>query len=55
MKVKSLKRVLSFIDPLFGYIVVVYGLSRAYQRFYDVESVWQTFWDRLQGFMGKKV
>lgn len=54
MKVKSLTKVLSFIDPLLIYIVVIYGASQVYQRVFDVESVWQTFWGSLQEALGNK-
>ena len=53
MKVKKLTKVLDFIDPLFIYIVGIYGLSQVYQRIYGVESVWQNFWDRIQEVLGE--
>lgn len=53
MKVKSLAKALVHLDPLFIYIVMAYGLGRVYQYVYDVESVWQTFWNRLQEALGK--
>lgn len=54
MKVKSFAKVFSyiFIDPLLIYIVATYALSRLYQYVFEVESVWQTFWERLQGLLG---
>lgn len=54
MKVKSVVKVFSyiFIDPLLIYIVAIYGLSRLYQYVFDVESVWQAFWERVQEVLG---
>lgn len=51
---KSFMKVFKFIDPLLIYILVVYGLSQVYQRIFEVESVWQTFWERIQKVLGKK-
>lgn len=53
MKVKNLAKALVHLDPLFIYIVAAYGLGRVYQHVYDVESVWQTFWNRIQEALGK--
>lgn len=55
MKVNNFFKVFSyiFIDPLLLYIVLTYGLSKIYQYVFDVESVWQTFWDRLQEVLGE--
>lgn len=54
MKVKSFIKVFNHVDPLFIYIVVIYGISKVYQFVFDVESVWQTFWGRLQETLGNK-
>lgn len=50
---KKLLKVFKFIDPLLIYIVVIYGLSQIYQWLYDVESVWQTFWEKVLDLLGK--
>lgn len=52
-KVKTIIEVLQLIDPLFLNIVVVYGLSQVYQFTFGVDSVWQTFWDRIQDALGE--
>jgi len=52
MKVKNLIKIFNFIDPLFLYIVAIYGLSRIYQYVFDVNSVWQTFWDKTLEALG---
>lgn len=51
MKAKNL---LSCLDPLFYYIVAIYGLSRVYQYVYDIESVWQTSWEQIQEILGER-
>lgn len=50
---KNFKKVFKFIDPLLIYILVVYGLSQFYQWMFEVESVWQTIWERIQKVLGK--
>lgn len=54
MKVKNLTKVFNYIDPLLIYIVLIYGISQVYQYIFDVESVWQTFWGRLQKALGNE-
>jgi hypothetical protein len=54
-EMKNCLKVFKYIDPLFLYIVVIYGLSQIYQWLYDVESVWQTFWEKIQDLLGKIV
>jgi hypothetical protein len=54
-EMKNFLKVFKYIDPLFLYIVVIYGLSQIYQWLYDVESVWQTFWEKIMDLLGKIV
>lgn len=54
MKVKKLIEVFNLIEPMFLYIVVVYGITQVYQFVFDVESVWQTFWDKLREILGRR-
>jgi DNA-binding MltR family transcriptional regulator len=51
---KNLIKASKFIDPLFIYIVLIYGLSQIYQWLFQEESIWQKFWERIQDFLGKK-
>lgn len=53
MKVKSLKNIFNFIDPLLIYIAVIYGLSRVYQSVFEVGSVWQIFWEKILATLGR--
>ncbi|CRL03989.1 CLUMA_CG017108, isoform A [Clunio marinus] len=46
------KSVVKFCDPLFFYIIAIYGISKVYQYGYKTESVWQILWDRIQELLG---
>ena len=53
MNLASVKKVFGFLDPLFFYIVIAYGLGRVYQFMFNTESVWQTLWKNIQLTFGK--
>lgn len=50
---KKLLKVLNFLDPLLIYVALIYGLSKVYESIFQVESVWQGFWDKLQALLGE--
>ena len=53
--ITKVKKVIAYIDPLFFYIVIAYGLGRIYQFVYNRDSVWQAFWDQIQLYLGKTI
>ncbi|CRK88576.1 CLUMA_CG002398, isoform A [Clunio marinus] len=49
---KKLLTCLNYFEPLFLYVALIYGIGRVYQFVFDANSVWQSSWDVLRGYLG---
>lgn len=43
----SVGEVLAYINPIFFYYCIVYGLSKIYQCIFSTSSVWENLWNKI--------
>lgn len=53
-KIIQVLKVHTYIDPIFFYLPIIYGLSKFYQwSSGEVESVWERLWLKTQEIFGE--